>query len=216
MNRISKNELAQLKDKTITLKKVYWPKRKWWNATKNTFEEFVFNKDAWKKVSRQNGERKLIDGEVNFGVHKKKYDLIIEVPEKVTIKSLVYNKDTKTKEVVELTDNEFTVSDVSATLFWDLLAATIAFGKVPLDENEKRVFDWEEKFISDCSGVSFNISPEKKEIKWDDWVSRKYYDYVFKEATAPVKKNIDEKWVAEVEAILGNKDETKDELDELF
>lgn len=216
MERISKNEFAQLRDKVITLKKVYWPKRKWWNPLKNTFEEFAFVDNNWKKVERKDGKRKLVDGEVSYSIHKKKYDLVVEVPEQVTIKSRVYNRDTKSKEVVELTDNEFTISDVWATLFGDLLAATVAFGKVPVDENEKRVFDWEEEFISECSGISFNISPEKKEMKWDDWTVRPYYDYVFKEAKAPVKKNIDEEWVAEVEEILGKKDEPKDEIDELF
>lgn len=216
MERISKNEFAQLRDKVITLKKVYWPKRKWWNPWKNTFEEFAFVDNNWKKVERQDGKRNLVNGEVSYSIHKKKYDLVVEVPEQITIKSRVYNRDTKSKEVVELTDNEFTISDVSATLFGDLLAATIAFGKVPVDENEKRVFDWEEKFISECNGISFNISPEKKEMKWDDWTVRPYYDYIFKEAKTPVKRDIDEEWVAEVEEILGKKDEPKDEIDELF
>lgn len=190
------------------INKIFPSYRQGFNTITKKMETFKPNGDGWWMEKywdwQKYAERPW---KVDMKLHKKVYDVEIELEKE---KEFEFKDSVKSWRVVTIT--------LSAFMIWEIMKATVAFGKDIPQNNGRDAFDWEESFLKDMKDlyVVFSVSGE------GIWTR-----YTFKEAkpfsqTEAIlnketpKRDIDEKWVAEVEAILGNKDETKDELDELF
>jgi len=177
MEYISKKEFAQLKGKDIKVTKVYGPYRKGWNEGLERYETFkTWSEDEmhiWK-----DGEEVAIEGKVDFKIHKKKYDIVVELEKKASVKISKWNKELGEKEDLTVKDTEFTVKEISATMLGDMMACGVAFGNVPEDEEGRRVFDWEEMFISALEGSVVKFATEKKDWSIGD-KSGKYDAFTF-------------------------------------
>ena len=193
MQYINRNELSQLKGKTLTIKSIYWPHREWFNPTTNKMETFVESDWTW-KMKKWNDETKKFDlseGKVDYKIHKKKYDVTFSTENPVSIKIAKYNKETKKEEYGDFEDFEFTVKSLSAPVVWDMFAASVAFGRVPVNEEWLRTYDWEESFLEEAIGTKTVFDTEKK--KWDlNWKTWTYFEFTFqKQSTAPVVEEDD-------------------------
>lgn len=167
--------------------------RQGYNKSKNKMETFVMVDWDWKQKKRDNWEFIIVDGSPDFAVHKKVYDVEIELSEP--------NKFTINDEVKFL--DKFTVP-LSAWLIGEMMKATIAFGKEIPQNNGRDKYDWEEEYIKDFIWQSLVFS-----VSWEGIGTK----YTFKEAK--FEKNIEEKSdeIKEVEKILKD---SSDEVEELF
>lgn len=181
MQYINRNELSQLKWKTLTIKKIYGPKREWFNTKTNKMESFVYQVDKW-MMRVWNPEKKNFElkegGDVDYSVHKKKYDVVFNTGSEESIKVQKWNKDKKENYYEDVEDTDFTVQSLSFAVVWDMLAANVAFGKVPTDEEWMRVYDWEESFLSAAeeTQITFDCAKAKYDINGKKWT---YFEFTF-------------------------------------
>lgn len=160
MENIYSSGFRQLAGKTFTVTKVYAPYRSGYIKATNSMESFVL-KDGERCLRTWNDEARAFDyttdKKVDYKVHKKVYDVVIECE----------NQETITTKKGEITDNEFTIRGLSANKVGMMCAATVAFGKVP-EKDGKPVYDREEKFTQELEGqdIVFAVTGE--------WLDTKY------------------------------------------
>jgi len=111
----------------------------------------------------------------------------LESPVALSVNVKKWNSDKKENEQLDVLDTEFTIKNVSSPVIRDLFEATIAFGKVPVDKDEKPVYDWEEKFLPECKGISFQLTPRKAEFN-----GKSYFEYTFREDKSSSKLDVED------------------------
>jgi len=197
MQYIKKAEFAQLKGKNIKITKVYGPYRYGYNPTTKRYEKVKKGSEhitIWK-----DGVEVEVDGKVDYKIHKPKYDIVIELDEEAKINAVKWNKAISENEDVVLEDTEFTVQKITATMFGDMLACGVAFGKVPKTEDWKRQFDWEQEFVESCVGAVIKFSTNKEDYSFTNSngeLKEGTYDaFTFKEVSSPEVEDVEDDWL---------------------
>lgn len=154
-----------------------WIKQQVWNAENKKMELVSLSGEytiitGFNDKNEPQYEKKAVGSEWFwkgfYKLYKKTYD--IKVSTNVEVSPLVYNSETKSK--VPTADTEFTIQGVGASKIRNLIVSCV--DEFALEEaQEKKIFDWEEKYDLKNESFKFSVSGEKLETK-----------YVFKSAEA--------------------------------
>lgn len=139
---IYSSQFRQLAGTNFKVKEVYPHYRQAWNNTEKKMEVYT-NKDGQRGLRAWDDESRTFTydntKQPDYKIHKKVYDIVVETDKPITIE----NKSGRE------TGTSFNVRGISASKVGQMAEATVAFGKVPTDENDRKIFDWEEDFIQD-------------------------------------------------------------------
>lgn len=169
MAYIKSKHFKQLKGIPLKITAIYPAYRSGWIKTADgkfiwrtfKYQDWKLLEQKWDDVNRKFSLVPFVDIKQDrdfFKTYKKVFDVTFETEQEQTI------KDEKKWEIV---DYSFTLQWLSAYKLQEIMRAT-KIEDVPVDENGKEQFDWEDEFLKDMEWVFFKFN-----VTWT-WLDTKY------------------------------------------